>query len=303
LSIIEHIMPAGISDDHDAAPPLLADAGMTRFKVAGESLSAYVEIGSGRPVLFLHGNSSTKSVWSRQVIVAREQGWTVIVPDLPGHGDSENSPSPETTYSFPGYAAVIGALLDALGIDAVDVVGWSLGGHIGLQLLATEDRVASLLITGAPPARPSVEALEQAFYAADDMKLAGKAGFSEADALAYGTDMMGGSRFLIPELLQSIKRTDGNARRFMFANALRGVGIDQRAAVMSIDKPLCVVHGELDPFVRLDYLSTIGYRALWKDSIFVISGAGHAPHWEQPVPFNCILAGFLRYTQEARSPG
>jgi pimeloyl-ACP methyl ester carboxylesterase len=166
-----------------------------------------------------------------------------------------------------------------------------------LQLLATDERVRSLLIVGTPPARPSVEALGQAFYTSDDMQLAGKANFTDADAVAYGTAMMGGAALLAPDLLRSIRRTDGNARMFMFANALCGVGIDQREAVETIEKPLCVVHGEREPFVRLDYLSQIHYRALWKDRIFVLSGAGHAPHWEQPISFNRILGNFLSYAQ------
>ena len=272
----------------------------TRLAVSGLEISAYVEERTGRPVVFLHGNSSSKAVWARQFDVVRQLGRSILAPDLPGHGESDDSPTPNVTYSFPGYAAVIGSLLDRLHIDSVDVVGWSLGGHIGLQLLATDARIRSLLVVGAPPARPCREALEYAFFASDDMCLAGKDEFSPSDAVAYGTAMMGGREFLSPELLENIKRADGKARHHMFANALQGVGIDQQVAVESIDKPLCVVHGEREPFVRLDYLCSLNYRALWKNHIIVIAEAGHAPHWENPKAFNDVLAGFLRF---AKHPG
>jgi pimeloyl-ACP methyl ester carboxylesterase len=271
--------------------------------VAGAAISVHVEQGSGRPVVFLHGNSSTKAVWTHQITLARQLGRSILAPDLPGHGESEDSPTPNLTYSFPGYASVVGGLLDRFHVDAADVVGWSLGGHIGLQLFATDERIRSLLVVGTPPARPAPEALEQAFYTSDDMQLAGKDKFTPADAVAYGTAMMGGRKFLSSELLQNIRRADGNARRHMFASALRGVGIDQRAAAESIDKPLCVVHGEREPFVRLDYLRSLKYRALWKNRIFVISGAGHAPHWENPAAFNRILSGFLRFAQSQGGAG
>jgi pimeloyl-ACP methyl ester carboxylesterase len=263
------------------------------LRVGGVSICAYMERNDDHPVVFLHGNSSTKSVWTQQFAVARQYGRSIIAPDLPGHGDSDDSPAAELTYSFPGYAAVVSGLLDRLNTDVADIVGWSLGGHIGLQLFATDARIRSLMIVGTPPARPSAAALEQAFHASNDMQLAGKCDFSQDDAIAYGTAMMGGRNVLSQELLRSIKRTDGNARKYMFANALRGIGIDQRAAVESIDKPLCVAHGEHEPFVRLDYLRSLRYRALWKNRIFIIAGAGHAPHWEKPAAFNRVLSGFL----------
>jgi pimeloyl-ACP methyl ester carboxylesterase len=275
-----------------------ADFPIQTFELAGTAIAAISLPGTGRPVIFLHGNSSTKIVWRQQIDLLRRQGRAVLAPDLPGHGESENSRTPETTYSFPGYAAVIRALIDRFGWPAVDIVGWSLGGHIGLELLATDTRVHSLLIVGTPPARPCAEALSEVFHASGCMQLAGKDHFSEADAVTYGSAMMGGPEHLTPQLLANIRRTDGNARRYMFANALGGVGADQRKAVETIDRPLCVVHGEQEPFVRLDYLLSLNYRRLWNNRVHVISGAGHAPHWQSPAAFNRILLGFLGSARE-----
>jgi pimeloyl-ACP methyl ester carboxylesterase len=276
-----------------ARPALDSSLRTRRFQVDGLAVAACIAAGRGTPVVFLHGNSSSKAAWAHQIRLVRQHGRPVLAPDLPGHGQSEDSSTPETTYSFPGYAGVIRRLLDAARCDEVDLVGWSLGGHIGLELLGTEPRVRSLLIVGTPPVRLCVEALHEAFYADDDMQLAGKADFTEADALTYGSAMMGGRRRLTSELLRHIRRTDGNARKFMFANALAGVGLDQRGLVERSAKPLCVVHGECEPFVRLGYLRSLRYRALWKDRVHVIARAGHAPHWERPAAFNAILSDFL----------
>jgi pimeloyl-ACP methyl ester carboxylesterase len=263
------------------------------FQVDGLAISAIVERGC-EPVLFLHGNSSTKSVWCDQIAYLRQRGRAVLAPDFPGHGESEDAVDPERTYSLPGYAAIVSGLLDELAWDHVDVVGWSLGGHVALELLEVEPRIRSLLIVGTPPARPCAEALQEAFHGSADMELAGKRDFTEADARAYGTAMMGGPNYLTPQLLADLRRTDGRARQYLFASVLRGVGADGRACAENIDKPLCVVHGEQEPFVRLEYLRSLRYRALWKSCVQVITGAGHAPHRQSPADFNAIMFAFLQ---------
>lgn len=266
-----------------------------RFSVAGMEISVIVTGGTKRPVVFVHGNSSNKTIWDNQIDLLRNFDCPVLALDLPGHGESENSPTPETTYSFPGYAAIVSRLLDALDWSSVSVVGWSLGGHIGLELLARDPRLHSLLIVGTPPVTLCIESLQQAFYCDAGTQLAGKATFSDLDARAYGEGMLS-VKHLTPFLLDGIRRTDGNARRVMFENLLKGFGEDERRLVESCPKSLCVVHGENDRFVRLKYLRSLKYRALWNDRIYVIKETGHAPHWEQPIVFNEILLKFLGLT-------
>lgn len=263
------------------------------IRVGEIDISVLVAVGNGRPVVFLHGNSSTKQVWTSQLELVAGCGRPVLAPDFPGHGESANASTPAKTYSFPGYAAVVSRLLDAFGWDSVDVVGWSLGGHVGLELLAGEPRVHSLLIVGAPPVRLRPESLHEAFHADETMQLAGKPHFTEQEIVTYGAAMMGGRERLTPALLACIRRTDVEARRWMFINALNGLGQDQCDAAERSDKPLCIVHGEQEPFVRLDYLRSLNYRALWRGAVQVIAGAGHAPHWERPDAFNRILRDFL----------
>jgi len=257
-------------------------------------IAAIVVPGSGRPVVFVHGNSSTKAVWANQIAFIRQQGRPCLALDLPGHGDSDDSHEPDVTYTLPGYSAIVRGFLDRLRWTAVDVVGWSLGGHIGLELLASDPRLRSLLIVGTPPGRPCVQDLASAFYDSPNMQLAGKLVFSDDDAIAYGSAMMGGRDYLTMQLLACIKRTDGKARQCLFESVTKGVGTDQGTTVATSGKPLCIVHGELEPFVRLDYLRSLRYRALWRGRIQVIRDAGHAPHWQKADLFNRILWNFLQ---------
>ncbi len=91
----------------------------------------WVELGQGRPLVLLHGLHDSHRTW-RRVGPALARGRRVIMPDLPGHGLSAR---PDASYELGWYAQVMGAWLDALHLDDVDVVGHSFGGGLAQYLL------------------------------------------------------------------------------------------------------------------------------------------------------------------------
>lgn len=99
---------------------------------------AYREIGSGRPLLLIHGYFSNAMVnWIRYGHATRiaERGIRVIMPDLRGHGDSAK-PHDAAAYPKDVLADDGFALLDQLGITDYDLAGYSLGGRTSLRMLA-----------------------------------------------------------------------------------------------------------------------------------------------------------------------
>src|ERR687884_1493166 len=90
---------------------------------------AYRSAGSGPVIVLVHGITSTSATWER-VIPALAKRFTVIAPDLLGHG---RSAKPRGDYSLGAYAAGLRDLLIALGHDSATVVGHSLGGGIAMQ--------------------------------------------------------------------------------------------------------------------------------------------------------------------------
>jgi pimeloyl-ACP methyl ester carboxylesterase len=244
------------------------------------------------PVLLIHGNSSCKEIFKNQIDALRKLGHTILVPDLPGHGESANSRTPRSTYSFPGYADVLSSLLDRLEMDRCHVVGWSLGGHIGLELWHRDPRVTSLTISGTPPIKLSPEGVSHGFMTSPAMDLAGARAFDEHDVLAYGSAMLGRRLDRRTRLARMIARTDGRARYWMVRNGLAGCGTDEVKAVRRCRRPLAIIQGSSDRFVNIDYLKRLTYRNLWLQRP-VMMNAGHAPHWEQPQIFNRYLIRFL----------
>jgi len=103
---------------------------MAFFDHGGQPIH-YLERGTrGEPLVFIHGLGSSGADWAVQV-AALEERFRIIVPDLPGSGQSA---PPRGSYSVPGLAASIWALCDHLGAERVNVVGFSLGGAVGLEM-------------------------------------------------------------------------------------------------------------------------------------------------------------------------
>jgi pimeloyl-ACP methyl ester carboxylesterase len=97
---------------------------------ASESALHYLSRGRGEPVLLIHGLGSCGRDWALQV-PALEKRFQTIVPDLPGCGHSKPW---RDRYSIQGFAKSLWALLDHLEIAAPNIVGFSLGGAVGLEM-------------------------------------------------------------------------------------------------------------------------------------------------------------------------
>lgn len=114
----------------------------------GPHLVHYLEGGKGEPVILLHGIFAEKDHW---VEFARKLTgrYRVIIPDLPGHGES--SRLPDQGYDYAAQTERMHALLDALDVPRAHLAGSSMGGTIAaLYAMRHADRVASVAFVGAP---------------------------------------------------------------------------------------------------------------------------------------------------------
>lgn len=244
-------------------------------------------------VLLIHGNSSSKTAFAAQFDTLTRMGFCVVAPDLPGHGQSAWSNTPCATYSFPGYARILHELMAEFGFKTYHVIGWSLGGHIGLEMLARYGEVRSLLLTGTPPVRLNPSGISAGFRWTPSTALAGRRRFSDDDCRRYVRAMMGCPR-ASEQHLSAALCTDGNARKWMVRNGIAGVGVDEVVTVETDERPIAIVQGARDPFVNLNYLSELKYRNIWTKKPVLIN-AGHAPHWQVPTTFNERMKEFLSH--------
>ncbi len=90
---------------------------------------AFTIAGDGPPLLVLHGIGSNRQTW-RPVLLLLARRFTVIAPDLLGHGESAK---PRADYSIGGFANGMRDLLGVLGMERATVVGHSFGGGVAMQ--------------------------------------------------------------------------------------------------------------------------------------------------------------------------
>jgi pimeloyl-ACP methyl ester carboxylesterase len=111
----------------------------------------YVDEGSGPPVVLVHGlTSNIEKNWRRPgtIDALLASGMRVVALDCRGHGESEKPHAPEA-YSGTKMGDDVVALIDHLGIDVTDLVGYSMGGAIAASLLARRpDRFRRVVIAG-----------------------------------------------------------------------------------------------------------------------------------------------------------
>ena len=140
--------PAGATERWETLPRTPAPIAATRAGHADvNGISVYYAVyGNGPPVILLHGGLANADYWGNQIkaLMARR---TVIVMDSRGHGRSTRDARP---YGYDLMADDVVALLDFLKIPKADVVGWSDGGILGLDLaIRHKDRVGRIFAFAA----------------------------------------------------------------------------------------------------------------------------------------------------------
>lgn len=127
LSVPAHAEDRWMTIPNPPAMPEAASSGMA--PVNGIEMY-YATYGAGDPVLLIHGGLGNADIWANQVIDLM-QDHLVIVADSRGHGRSTRTEEP---FGYDLMATDYLALLDYLKVDKVDLVGWSDGGIIGLDI-------------------------------------------------------------------------------------------------------------------------------------------------------------------------
>ncbi len=250
--------------------------------------------GSGIPLLLLHGFTGSGTSW-QEVRELLGEGWRVITPDVRGHGGSRLTPDALCTMDTA--TADLLLLLDTLGVQRAVVAGYSMGGRLALHFALTLPwRVAALILEGASPG--IADDGERAARRAADEELAASI---ERDGVAAFVErwtaqpLFATQQRLPPERLaveRSIRLSQDPAG---LAASLRGMGAGAQPAhwgrLHELRMPVLLMAGAEDEKYA-DLAAQMG-RKIPDKKVFLVTGAGHAAHLEDPVAFVEALRGFL----------
>jgi pimeloyl-ACP methyl ester carboxylesterase len=275
-----------------------------RWVTVGGRRVNVIELGSGPPVVFIHGLSGSWQNWLEQLpVFAREH--RAVALDLPGFGASE---MPAKEISISGYARTVDAVYEALGIDSAAVVGNSMGGFIGAELaIAYPARVERLVLVSAAGLTIEHQRDERvlAVLRTVDKRLAAYAGWlgSRSDELArrprtrqliFGLVAHRPDRLPGPLVAEQI-RGSGKPGFVPALDALTDYPIRDRLGRIAC--PTLIVWGAEDKLVpasdadEFERLIPNARKVVWAQT-------GHVAMLERPAAFNRLLAAFL-----AEEPG
>lgn len=257
--------------------------------------------GSGPALLLLHGLGCDSTTWS-SVVPELAKHYTVIAPDLLGHGASDK---PNADYSLGGYANGMRDLLTVLGIDRVTVVGHSLGGGIAMQFAYQyPERTERLVLvsTGGlgPEVTPVIRMLTVpgagALLAAVTVRpLRGVASRTMVGLSRLGTthtrDLDEVSRIYTsladPATRRAVRRVTSNVLNWQG----QYITMTDRAYLARL-MPLMVVWGSQDAVIPVEH-ATIARAYATTAEVHVLEKSGHFPHKDHPEEFCRLVVNFI----------
>jgi pimeloyl-ACP methyl ester carboxylesterase len=234
--------------------------------------------------------------------------YTVIAPDLLGHGQSDK---PRADYSVGGYANGMRDLLTVLGVDKVTVVGHSLGGGVAMQFgYQFPERTERIILVAPGGLGPEVTPLIRAVslpgfnQVMGLLTLPGVRHLGKAGLHALARTGLTATHDLdeVAEIYESFH--DPRARKAI-SHVVRAVVDTRGQLVTMVDRayltqamPMLVVWGEQDMVIPVKHARTAATVAPGA-MVEVLGNSGHFPHKDHPERFVKIVNDFVRSTQPA----
>jgi 3-oxoadipate enol-lactonase len=240
----------------------------------------YLRAGEGEPLLLIQGMSATHLAWGRPFLDELERSFDTIVFDNRGMGLSGQA---ELPFTIADLAADTAALLDALGLETVHVVGISMGGMIAQELaLAHPERIRSLTIGASYCGGP-----EGTLMAPEDLQMLGTA---YASGVAEQVFRAMWEINLSPDFRADDSRFAAFTEMGSALPAPQPVVLQQMQACAAHDThqrlaqiglPTLVIHGDVDRLLRYPNGQQIA-AAIPGARLETLEGVGHMFWWEQP---------------------
>jgi pimeloyl-ACP methyl ester carboxylesterase len=265
--------------------------------------------GSGPVLLLIHGIGDNSTTWST-VHAKLAQRFTVIAPDLLGHGQSDK---PRADYSVAAYANGMRDLMSVLDIERATVVGHSLGGGVAMQFAyqfpqlverlilvgaggVTKDVNIALRVASLPMGGEAL-ALLRVPLVLPTMQVIGQVAGAMLGRTAIGRDL--------PDVLRILRDLPEPTASSAFTRTLRAV-VDWRGQVVTmLDRcyltesvPVQLIWGRQDVVIPVEH-AHMAHAAMPGSQLEIFERSGHFPFHDDPDRFVELVQRFIDSTQPA----
>jgi pimeloyl-ACP methyl ester carboxylesterase len=204
--------------------------------------------------------------------------------NLPGHGGGPYA-AKEDSYSLRGMAESLEGFLQRHASRECVVVGWSLGGHIAMEVASRTEHLRGLVLIAAPPTgfplsgfRKMPRAATTPHPSASEVHehITGLCTSHEGAAL-FASDFAASDTRMRPALAQSIASGE----------------FSDETELIKGDLPILTIVGQDDPFIDIHYLESLPWGNLWQGEVQIVSDAKHAPHVDAPAATALLISRFI----------
>ncbi|WP_326547057.1 alpha/beta hydrolase [Mycolicibacterium sp. ND9-15] len=270
---------------------------------------AYRVAGSGPAILLIHGIGDNSTTWDT-VQSKLAQRFTVIAPDLLGHGKSDK---PRADYSVAAYANGMRDLLSVLDTERVTVVGHSLGGGVAMQFAyqfpqlvdrlilvgaggVTKDVNVALRFASLPMGSEALALLRLPFVL-PTLQMVGRLAGGIFGSTGLGRDL--------PQVLRILNDLPEPTASSAFARTLRAV-VDWRGQVVTmLDRcyltqsvPVQLIWGSCDAVIPVSH-GWMAHAAMPGSQLEIFDDSGHFPFHDDPDRFVEVVEKFIDGTEPA----
>ena len=289
-------------------PTTRHDFRLRHIRIHGHDVG-YRTAGDGpETLLLIHGLTGSSTTW-REVMPTLADRFTVVAPDLLGHGESAK---PRGDYSLGAFASGVRDLLVALGIERATVVGHSLGGGVAMQLAYQfPERCERLVLVNSGGLGKEVHAILRA------VSLPGSELVLPVVLLPQVHQVLGTLGGLLAkvgvkpgvrgtEIWRSYTGLTETRGRLAFVHTVRSV-IDvtgQRVSArdrlyLAQEIPTLIIWGDRDRIIPVEH-AYAAHALMPGSTLHVVAGADHFVPFERPAEFLEALLPFIDATEPAK---
>ena len=302
------VRPAKLTGAMTTKPPTRHDFRLRHVRIHGHEVG-FRRAGDGDEVLVLvHGVTGSSTTW-REVMPTLAERFTVIAPDLLGHGESAK---PRGDYSLGAFASGVRDLLVTLGVERATVVGHSLGGGVAMQLAYQfPERVERLVLVNSGGLGKEVHAILRAVSLPGSELVLPVVLLPQVQQVLDRIGGLGARLGIKPgvrarEVWRSYTGLTETRGRTAFVHTVRSV-IDvtgQRVSArdrlyLAQEVPTLIVWGDRDRIIPVSHAHA-AHELIEGSTLCIIEGSDHFVPFERPKEFLDALLAFIDATEPAR---